>query len=75
MKDWQPPFAPAGAVQNKIADARMAERMCFLALMGHACGRDFKARQHLDANKGFDHLRSYLRDLPAGKWTEFSARR
>jgi hypothetical protein len=74
VKDWQPPFAPAGAVQNKVADAAMAERMSFLALMGHACGRDFKARAHLDSNKGFNHLRPHLRDLPAGKWTLFSAR-
>lgn len=39
VKNWQAPWSPAGAVQNKVADARMAERMTLSASMGHACGK------------------------------------
>ena len=44
MGTWQPPYAPAGAVQNKITDAAGAEKMTFQAALGHACGTGFKAR-------------------------------
>src|SRR5882724_8243279 len=47
MGTWQPPYAPAGAVQNKAADASLAEKMTMTALLGHACGRSFKATEHL----------------------------
>ena len=40
---WQPPFGPAGTVQNKAADATMLAQMSFTAAMGHADGIDFKA--------------------------------
>ena len=43
MGTWQPPYAPAGAVQNKVADAASAEKMTLTAALGHACGRNFKA--------------------------------
>ena len=39
--------APAGAVQNKVADSASAEKMSLTALLGHACGRNFKAAEHL----------------------------
>ena len=32
MQGWQAPFAPAGAVQNKIATADMAGQMSFAAV-------------------------------------------
>ena len=47
MGTWQPPYAPAGAVQNKVADAESAEKMSLTAALGHACGRNFKAAAHL----------------------------
>ncbi len=75
VKNWQAPFAPAGTVQNKVADAAMAERMSFHAAMGHACGRNFSASKHLDKYKQFDWQKPWLRDLPAGQWTPFSAER
>ncbi len=72
---WQPPFAPAGAVQAKVADAAMAERMALVAAMGHPCGMDFKAAEHLRRYPQFGWQKPYLRDLKAHPWTEFQARR
>jgi hypothetical protein len=46
-KNWQPPYGPAGAVQNKVADATMAEHMTLAAAAGHSCGINFNAAEHL----------------------------
>ena len=73
MGAWQPPFAPAGTVQNKVADASMAERMSFTALAGHACGISYKAQPHLKDHPEFDWQKELLRDMNAGEWTTFSA--
>lgn len=75
VKNWQAPWAPAGTVQNKVADARMAERMTMAASMGHACGIDFHAAQHLREHPEFRYLKGLLRDMPSEPWTEFSASR
>ena len=68
---WQPPFGPAGAVQAKVADARMAERMSLVASMGHSCGINFRAGAHLRRYPKFSPLKPYLRDLPSRPWTTF----
>ena len=73
MGNWQPPFAPAGTVQNKVADATMAERMSFTALAGHACGVSYKATAHLKEHPEFAWQKDLLRDLDAREWTTFSA--
>jgi hypothetical protein len=73
MGDWQPPFGDAGAVQNKVADAAMAERMSFTAARGHACKRDFKAAEHLAKHPEQRWQKDYLRDMDAKPWTEFTA--
>ena len=75
VKNWQAPWAPAGAVQNKVADAAMAERMTMVASNGHSCGLDFHAAPHLREHPEFIHLRGLLRDMPSQPWTEFAARR
>jgi hypothetical protein len=69
---WQPPYGAAGAVQNKVADATMAERMSFTAAAGHACGLSFKAAEHLRKHPGFSWEKSLLRDMDAYPWTTFS---
>jgi len=69
---WQPPYGTAGAVENKVADATMAKRMCFTAAAGHACGRDFKAAEHLREHPGFSWEEPLLRDMDAYPWTVFS---
>ena len=74
MGTWQPPFAPAGAVQNKVSDAANAEKMSMLALLGHACGHSFKAAEHLAKHPEFAWQRETLKDMPARAWTRFTAK-
>jgi hypothetical protein len=72
-KPWQPPYGIAGAVQNKAADAAMAERMSFTAALGHACGIHFRAAAHLAAHPEFAWQKTTLRDMPARGWTTFTS--
>jgi hypothetical protein len=74
MGTWQPKYAPAGAVQNKAADAAMAEKMTMTAALGHACGRNFKAAEHLAKHPEFAWQREILRDMDARGWAKFKAR-
>ncbi len=75
MGDWQSAFGPAGAVQNKVADAAMAERLAFHAHVGHACGISFRASAYLQQHPQFEWQKGLLRDLHARGWTEFQAAR
>ncbi len=70
---WQPAYGPAGAAQNKATDAAMALRMSLTAAMGHACGLDFRAAQHLTNHPQFAWQRNILRDLDAQPWTTFAS--
>jgi hypothetical protein len=70
---WQGPFAPAGAVQNKVSGATLAAQMSFIAHAGHANGIDFKAADLLRAHPEFGWEAPLLRDMPAQPWTIFSA--
>jgi hypothetical protein len=74
MGTWQTPYAPAGAVQNKVADAASAEEMSLSALLGHACGRSFNAAEHLAAHPEFTWQQDILRDMNARSWTRFRAK-
>jgi len=71
MPGWQPPYGMAGAVQNKVSDATMAENMSLAAAAGHACGLDFKATRHLKAHPEFGWQKEYLRDMNSSLWTTF----
>jgi hypothetical protein len=66
------PYGAAGAVQNKVADATMAEHMSFTAAAGHACGLSFKAVEYLRQHSGFSWEKALLRDMDAYPWTTFS---
>lgn len=72
MSTWQPPYGPAGVVQNKIADAALSGEMAFLAAAGHSCGMDFHAAEHLRAHPEFSWQKDLLRDLPSRPWTRVS---
>jgi len=74
MGTWQPAYAPAGAVQNKAADAASAEKMTLTALLGHACGRNFKAAGHLAAHPEFAWQKGMLRDMNSRGWAKFAAK-
>jgi hypothetical protein len=49
----------------------MASHMAFTAAMGHSCGLDFKAAEHLKKHTDFDWEKDVLRDLDAHQWTTF----
>ncbi len=70
-KPWQPEFGACGAVQAKVADARMAEQMSLMAARGHACGLRFKAAEHIRLHPEFAWQKELLRDLDASPWTTF----
>jgi hypothetical protein len=72
---WQPPFGTAGAVHAKVSDAALAEQMSFTAALGHACGVDFKAAEHIHQHPEFAWQNQYLRDLNSHPWTVFSISR
>ncbi|MBZ5582847.1 MAG: peptidase C45 [Acidobacteriia bacterium] len=74
MGDWQAPYAPAGAVQNKITDAAGAQKMTLSAALGHACGLNFKAGPHLQKHPDFAWMKDIMRDMDARPWTKFGAR-
>ena len=74
MPTWQGPYAPVGAVQNKITDAASAEKMTMYAALGHACGRNFKAAAHLAQHPEYGWYKPILHDMDARPWTEFRGR-
>ena len=74
-KPWQNEYGPAGAVQNKAADATMVSQMAFTAALGHACGIDFKAAEHLRKHPEFAWQKDALGDMDARPWTTFRAER
>jgi len=74
MGTWQPPYAPAGTVQNKVTDAAGAANMSLTAALGHACGRDYKAAGHLARHPLFAWQKEILRDINARPWARFTAK-
>jgi len=74
MGTWQAPYAPAGAVQNKITDAAEAEKMTMMAALGHACGTHYKAAEHLARHPEFAWQRPILGDMMARGWAKFKAK-
>lgn len=74
-KPWEPEFGIAGAVQNKAADAALIADMSFTAAMGHSCGIDFHASEHLKKHPEFAWQKDILKDLPSRPWTTFRATR
>jgi hypothetical protein len=73
LPTWQPPYGMAGAVQNKVADAALAEQMSFAAAAGHACGISFKAAAHLAQHPEFGWQKGLLGDMDAYPWKVFKA--
>ena len=71
LGDWQPPYGPAGAVQNKVADGKLAEKLSLWAAMGHACGVSFVAAEHLAHHPELAWQKDILIDMKSGPWTLF----
>jgi hypothetical protein len=71
---WMPPFGPAGAVEAKVADSAMAEKLSFIAGAGHPCGVVFDAKTFLKEHPEFAWQAPLLQDLKANAWTLVSTR-
>lgn len=74
MPTWQGPYAPVGAVQNKVADAASAEKMTLTAALGHACGLHFKVAEHLAKHPEYAWFKPVLKDMDSHAWTRFTAK-
>jgi hypothetical protein len=72
-KPWEPEFGIAGAVENKVADATLIAKMSLTAAMGHSCGLNFSASDHLKKHPEFAWQKDVLRDLNSHPWTTFKA--
>lgn len=73
-KAWDvPPHEPMGAVQAKVSDSDMAEKMTLVGRVGHPCGGDFKAVAFLKTHAEFSWQAPSLHDMDAGPWTTFRA--
>lgn len=64
-------YYPAGALDGKVVDSKMAQSWQFWAKWGSSCDRDFRAEQFLERHTQYDWLTGYLKDLPAEPWTIF----
>jgi hypothetical protein len=73
LKGWQGPYGPAGAAEAKVADSAMAEKLSFVAGMGHPCGVVFHAKQFLKEHKEYAWQSGELEDLKANAWTVVAA--
>ena len=74
MGEWQGPYAPAGAVQNKVTDAAGAEKMSLTAALGHACGLHYRAADHLAKHPEYAWYKPILHDMDARGWAKFKAK-
>jgi hypothetical protein len=74
MGAWQAPYAPAGAVQNKVTDAAGAEKMSLTAALGHACGLHYKASEQLAKHPDLAWYQPILHDMNARGWARFTAK-
>jgi hypothetical protein len=73
LKGWQGPYGPAGAAEAKVADSAMAEKLSFVAGLGHPCGVPFHAKQFLKEHKEYAWQSSELEDIKANAWTVVAA--
>ncbi|MBV9612845.1 MAG: peptidase C45 [Acidobacteriaceae bacterium] len=73
LKGWQDPYGPAGAVEAKVADSAMAEKMSFTAGAGHPCGIEFRAKEFLKAHPEYAWQAPLLQNLTSHGWIVVSA--
>jgi hypothetical protein len=73
IKPWANEYAAVGAVQAKVTDAAMSERMEISAALGHSCGIHFKSAPYLKKHPEYAFLKDTLRDMPSRPWTLFQA--
>jgi hypothetical protein len=67
------PYYPAGTMDGKIIDSKMAREMSFEARWGSACGMPFVADTFLMKHPQYDWMKNVLYDRPSQPWTVFKA--
>jgi hypothetical protein len=67
------PYAPAGTIDAKVVDSKMAKRMAITARWGSACGLPFDATKFLAEHPQFDWMKDILQSRPSEPWTDFVA--
>ncbi len=72
-KPWQPQARTLRNGAEQGGGFGLIAAMSFTAAMGHSCGINFKAADHLKKYPEFKWEQSILRDLNSGAWTTFRA--
>jgi len=67
------PYAPAGTVDAKVVDTRLARAMAFTARFGSGCGQAFDAKAFLEAHPQFEWIKAILPSRPSEPWVTFTA--
>ncbi len=67
------PYGPAGTLDGKVLDSKMAKAMSFSARWGAACGRPFDAAAFLARHPQFEWMKDILDSRPAQPWATFRA--
>lgn len=70
---WAEPFYPAGVLDGKVIDSKMAKLMSFIAKWGSACDLSFDAKDFLDKHPQYEWTTGLLKDRPTQPWTVFKA--
>jgi hypothetical protein len=70
---WAEPFYPAGVLDGKVIDSKMAKQMSFIAKWGSACDLPFSAKTFLEEHPQYDWTTGLLKDRPTEPWTVFKA--
>ncbi len=65
------PFSPSGAIDGKVVDSRMAEKMQIWARWGSSCGKPFWAGEFLEKHPQYEWLKGFMDDRPSCEWTVF----
>lgn len=67
------PYRPQGAVDGKVVDGDLAEKLGFWARWGNSSGMPFDAEAFLAKHIQWSKLDGYLKDRPSQPWTLFQA--
>lgn len=70
---WNEPFYPAGALDGKVIDSKMAKQMSFMAKWGSSCDLSFDAKAFLEEHPQYEWMTGLLKDRPIQPWTVFKA--
>jgi hypothetical protein len=70
---WNEPFYPAGVLDGKVIDSKMAKQMSFIAKWGSACDLPFDAKAFLEEHQQYEWTKGLMKDRPTQPWTVFKS--